>query len=94
MIKKILATPKYWLNLEDCSLIFENFRKKVEFDEPIPAFETRFPGKLESIINSVKQTYNDKFLNPTILDTAAAYFNQLVRGHAFENGNKRRSASF
>ena len=33
-------------------------------------------------------------LNQTILDAAAAYFNQLIRGHPFRNGNKRMAVLF
>ena len=39
-------------------------------------------------------TYAGSHLNGTILDAAAAYFNQLVRGHAFINGNKRLAVLF
>jgi death on curing protein len=89
MIKKLEATPKNWLNLKLCQKIFEIFRAKWEFDEPIPPFNTRYPGKLESLVNSVKQTYAGQYLNATVLDAAAAYLNQFIRGHAFVNGNKR-----
>lgn len=63
-------------------------------DEPIPEFETRFPGKLEGILESVRQSFAGKFLNPTILNSAAAYFNQIIRGHPFRNGNKRMGVLF
>ena len=69
--------------------IFEGFKHRIEFDEPIPPFGTRFPGKFEGILESVRQTYSGKHLNPTVLEAAASYFNQIVRGHPFENGNKR-----
>lgn len=94
MMKNLLKTPKIWLTLDVCEELFEIFRKKIEFDEPIPAFDTRFPGRLESIINSVSQSYKGKYLNSTVIDAAVAYFNQLVRGHAFENGNKRIAVLF
>ena len=94
MTKGLLKTPKYWLDLDACVLLFENFRQKLEFDEPIPSFGIRYSGKLEGILNSVKQTYRGKLLNKTVLDTVAAYFNQLVRGHAFRNGNKRMAVLF
>ena len=62
--------------------------------EPIPEFDTRFPGKLEGILNSVRQTFGGELLNHTVLDAAAAYFNQLIRGHPFRNGNKRMAVLF
>lgn len=62
--------------------------------EPIPPYDTRFPGKLEGILDSVRQTFDGKLLNTTILEAAAAYFNQLIRGHPFKNGNKRMAVLF
>jgi death-on-curing family protein len=61
----------------------------LEEDEPLPPFNERFPGKLEGIVNSVNQTYDGIYLNNTVLDAAASYFNQFIRGHSFQNGNKR-----
>lgn len=65
------------------------FKDLLVRDEPIPPFNERFQGKLESILESVNQTFESKYLNPTILDAAASYFNQFIRGHSFKNGNKR-----
>ena len=94
MIKEVQKPPKYWLTPELCKELFEKFRKELEFDEPIPPFENRFPGKLESILGAVQQTFDGKLLNPTILDATTAYFCQLVLGHPFENGNKRMAVLF
>ena len=94
MIKNLKKTPKYWLTLKDCEIIFNLFIDQIQFDEPVPPFNTRFVGKLDGIIESVRQTYKKKNLNNTVLDAAAAYFNQLVRGHAFRNGNKRMAVLF
>ena len=89
MIKNLLRRPMYWLTLEDCESLFQNFKNLLAQEEPIPPFNKRFEGKLEGIIGSVSQTFEGKPLNATVLDAAASYFNQFVRGHAFENGNKR-----
>ena len=94
MTKKLSETPKNWLTLDVCARLFRTFKEKLQFDEPIPHFETRFKGKLEGILNSVNQTYDGTPLNSTILDAASAYFNQLVRGHQFQNGNKRLAVLF
>lgn len=40
------------------------------------------------------QTFKREYLNSTVLDASAAYFNQLVRGHPFQNGNKRIAVLF
>ena len=89
MIEEIKNHPKGWLSLRDCKGIFHRFREDVTFDQPIPPFETREPGKLEGILGSVSQTFDGKYLNSTVLDATSAYFNQLIKGHAFLNGNKR-----
>src|SRR3989338_4312410 len=94
MTKRLYEIPKNWLNLAVCSRIFETFATRLEHDEPIPPFNTRFKEKLEAILESVSMTYAGGHLNGTILDAAAAYFNQLVRGHAFINGNKRLAVLF
>lgn len=94
MIKWLMQEPKRWLTLEECSQLFEIFKDQLQPDEPIPPFETRYPGKLESIINSASQTYDGKLLNPTILAAANCYFNLLIRSQAFINVNKRMEVLF
>lgn len=81
--------PRFWLTTKESEDIFNKFKHLIQFDEPIPDFETRFPGKLESILNSVRQTFGEEYLNQTVLNAASAYFNQVIRGHPFRNGNKR-----
>jgi death-on-curing protein len=66
----------------------------LDFNEPIPPFEERFPNKLEGILESTRQTFDKKLLNPTVIDASAAYFNNIVRGHPFRNGNKRLAVLF
>jgi len=64
-------------------------KKQMSWDEPIPAFGTRYPGKLESCLASVFQTFGRKDLYPTLVDKAAILFYLLVKNHPFINGNKR-----
>lgn len=94
MTKILLKKPRYWLTLEDCETLFQDFKDLLSQEEPLPPFNERFEGKLEGIIGSVSQTFGGKHLNNSVLEAAAAYFNQLVRGHAFENGNKRCAVLF
>jgi death-on-curing family protein len=61
----------------------------MNWDEPIPAFETRFPKVLESCLSTPFQTYNRKDLYPTLEDKAAILFYLLIKNHPFQNGNKR-----
>lgn len=94
MTKNLLKKPRYWLTLEDCENLFQDFKDLLSQEEPLPQFNERFEGKLEGIIGSVSQTFDDKPLNLTVQEAAAAYFNQIIRGHAFENGNKRCAVLF
>jgi len=91
---KLDQKPLFWLTTEESEVIFNKFKHLIQFDEPIPGFETRFPGKLEGILDSIKQTFQEEPLNSTVLDAAAAYFNQIIRGHPFQNGNKRLAVLF
>ncbi|NOY86104.1 MAG: type II toxin-antitoxin system death-on-curing family toxin [Deltaproteobacteria bacterium] len=64
-------------------------RKHLEWDEPIPDFETRYPGILESCLGTVFQTFGGKDLYPTLIDKASMLFYLMVKNHPFLNGNKR-----
>lgn len=94
MIQLKRESPRLWLTVRICAHSFKQFKEEIDFDQPIPPFSTRSPGVLEGILESVKQTFNKEYLNPTIIDASAAYFNQLVRGHPFVNGNKRLAVLF
>ena len=61
----------------------------MSWDEPIPAFETRFPKILESCLAAPFMTYNRKELYPTLEDKGAILFYLLIKNHPFQNGNKR-----
>jgi len=88
-MEKLNKVPDFWLTAKISEDIFNEFGTYLQFDQPFPAYNTRFPGKLEGILESVRQTFDNQPLNATILDAAAAYFNQIIRGHPFQNGNKR-----
>jgi len=94
MIKVLREQPKHWLTLEICESLFNTFCKDLSFNEPIPLFQTRFSGKLEGTLYSVSQTFEGKHLKPTILDAASAYFFYFIKGHPFQNGNKRMGTLF
>ena len=57
--------------------------------EPIPGFESRYPGVLEQSINAPFQTYGGKQLYRTFIDKVAVLFYLMIKNHPFENGNKR-----
>jgi death-on-curing family protein len=96
MINRLRRKPRKWLTLEDCENLYKAFdnASKSRGLEPLPPFSTRYHDVLESILGSVEQTWDKKYLNPTILDAASAYFNKFVRGQCFPNGNKRTGILF
>lgn len=64
-------------------------KEQMSWNEPIPDFGTRYPGKLESCLATAFQTYGKKDLYPTLIDKAAIIFYQMIKNHPFLNGNKR-----
>ncbi len=64
-------------------------RKTMEFDEPIPAFSTRFPNILESCLAVPFQEFGGKSVYPSFVDKAAILFYLMIKNHPFQNGNKR-----
>ncbi len=60
-----------------------------EFEEETPPFDTRYPGKLESIVAQIQATYFGKELYPGVVNKAVWLFYCLATNHPFHNGNKR-----
>lgn len=78
------------LTLQQMETIAHEMAKKImEWDEPIPDFGTRFPGKLESCLKTPFQSFGNKFLYPAFEDKAAILFYLMIKNHPFQNGNKR-----
>lgn len=63
------------------------------WNEPIPDFGTRYPGKLESCLAAVFQTFSRRDLYPSLSDKAATLFYLMIKNHPFINGNKRIAVS-
>jgi death-on-curing family protein len=61
----------------------------MEWEEPIPDFETRFPDKLESCIETPFQTFDRKSLYMGLVGKSAILFYLMIKNHPFQNGNKR-----
>lgn len=64
-------------------------QQKFSFDEPIPAFTTRYPGILESCLETPFQTFGRKELYPTFTGKLSILFYLMTKNHPFQNGNKR-----
>ncbi|MBU1159778.1 type II toxin-antitoxin system death-on-curing family toxin [Patescibacteria group bacterium] len=61
----------------------------MEWDEPIPDFNSRFPNILESCIATPFQTFRKKGLYKGFIGKSAALFYLMIKNHPFQNGNKR-----
>lgn len=70
-------------------LAYQMARRQMDWDEPIPDFGTRYPGKLESCLVQVFQTYAKRDLYPGLTKKASALFYFMIKNHPFMNGNKR-----
>lgn len=61
----------------------------MEYGEPIPPFNTRYPDKLESCLKTPFQTFHRKSLYSTFETKATILFYLMIKNHPFQNGNKR-----
>lgn len=89
MTKEKFPRPKIYLDVRLCKIIYEAYQKEAYQHnfEPIPPFETRYNGALESLTESIKIKANLQSLD--IVEVAANYYVRLARGQVFFNANKR-----
>lgn len=59
------------------------------YDEPMPEFTTRFPGRLEVCLDQQFTTFDGKYLYRTLTKRSVVLFYGVIKNHPFENGNKR-----
>lgn len=64
-------------------------QRNLGWDEPIPPFTTRYPGKLEGSLVAPFHEFGGHSPYPELEDKAAALFYFMVKDHPFKNGNKR-----
>ncbi len=76
-------------DFQDYIAILNELYRDGLFDEPVPGFERRYHGKLESILAQIHANYFGQELYRGIVNKAAWMFYCLVTNHPFQNGNKR-----
>jgi prophage maintenance system killer protein len=64
-------------------------QQSLRFNEPIPAFSTRYPNVLESCLETPFQTFGGKEFYPTFTAKVSILFYLMNKNHPFQNGNKR-----
>lgn len=74
-------------------LAYRLAKEKLEFDEPIPDFSTRFPHILESCLIVPFQTFGMQNAYKGLVAKAAILFYLMIKNHPFQNGNKRIAAT-
>lgn len=85
-----LPSKLSWIKLSDFeALCFSLAKEHLAFNEPIPGFETRNPGVLESCLETPLQQFDGKDLYPKPEEKLATLFYLIVKNHPFQNGNKR-----
>lgn len=78
------------MSIADVEYIAHQLAKKFfEWNEPIPDFGTRFPGRLESCLHVPFQTFERKKFYKGLIEKAAILFYLMIKNHPFQNGNKR-----
>jgi len=61
----------------------------MEWGEPIPPFNTRFPDRLESCLKTPFQKFSGRSLYRGLIGKGAVLFYLMIKNHPFQNGNKR-----
>lgn len=64
-------------------------RESLVWNEPIPAFETRFSDRLESCLATPFARFGGRDLYRGIVGKSSILFYLLIKSHPFQNGNKR-----
>lgn len=70
-------------------LAFRLAKERMDYNEPIPDFSTRFPRVLESCLAVPFQRFEKKPLYKGLIGKATILFYLMIKNHPFQNGNKR-----
>jgi death-on-curing family protein len=91
--KKIIK-PKGMINnrqitYDECISII----KKLRFNNDSDLFAVERDKGLQAIIGDLYQTFDDKYLYPTVEEQAANFLYLIIKNHVFIDGNKRIAAT-
>jgi death-on-curing family protein len=70
-----------------------NIIKKLRFNNDSDLFAVERDKGLQAIINDLYQTFDDKYLYPTVEEQAANFLYLIIKNHVFIDGNKRIAAT-
>ena len=74
-------------HIEEISFVLA--RQMLEWGEPIPDFNTRFPNILEGCLKQPFQTGGKKDLYPSFESKVSILFYLMNKNHPFRNGNEK-----
>ncbi|OGZ33654.1 MAG: hypothetical protein A2Y98_01840 [Candidatus Portnoybacteria bacterium RBG_19FT_COMBO_36_7] len=78
------------ITIAEIEYVAWNLAKKfMDWDEPIPAFGSRFPNVLESCVATPFLSFGGKVFYKGMIGKASILFYLMIKNHPFENGNKR-----
>ncbi len=79
-----------YLSVSEVEYVAHTLAKELmSWNEPIPDFQSRYPNKLEACLAVPQQTFDKKQLYPRIYRKGSILFYLIIKGHPFQNGNKR-----
>jgi death-on-curing family protein len=79
-----------YLSIQDVEYVaFRLAQETMNWDEPIPSFDTRFQNKLESCLDIPRQSFANQQLYKGLISKASILFYLMIKNHPFQNGNKR-----
>lgn len=84
-----MARQMRMVSVEDVKKISYRMAVGLGWKEKIPAFETRYKGKLEGALSAPFHIFGSKHVYRGVPAKAAALFYFLIKDHPFQNGNKR-----
>ncbi len=90
MTKEKFPSPKGWLNIQACKIIYEAFRKNAStlgLEPPSYDFSTAYSETLEGILGSIE--LRARFTNQDVIEVATSYFVKIAKSQAFLDANKR-----
>ncbi len=80
----------HFLTLEDVrDFCYVYAKSNLNFNEPIPSFDTRYSEKLEAVLASPQTYIESKLVHSSMSRQAAVLFYEMTKQHPFFNGNKR-----
>jgi death-on-curing protein len=64
-------------------------QERMAYDQPIPNYSTRYPGRLESCLATPFNWFGGRPLYRGLISRSSILFYLMIKNHPFLNGNKR-----